>query len=141
MEQKKREEDERRLSSNKGSNKSGSHDPTGENDQNPSDFRTDSPPIPTMRPKETDKDDEENRTRGKKVEEKPLEKRIASNRFESRDGPETSQSSKSVKNRGSSRSESEAVVAQLQSMRQGLERKKKMLKEEDLGNEGWDDLE
>ena len=39
-----------------------------------------------------------------------------------------------------SETDSAAVVAKLKTMRKGLERKKKMLKEDDPGKEGWDQL-
>ena len=141
VQQKKKEEDERRVSSKKGWNKLENQNPTEENDMNQTNFRTNSPPIPTMRQKETDKNDEENKT-GESATQEHL---IASNRFENKEKVEKverAQNSKSPKKkRGNSSRENDAVVAQLQSMRQGLERKKKMLNEENLENDGWDALE
>ena len=136
VQQKKSEDDEKKLSEKKGWNKPRSRKESGEKDQQESEFRTNSPPIPTMRQKETDNNDEEKKRSTKKVE--GNEKKVASNRFQNSDGLESNQS---IKSRGNPETESAAVVAQLQTMRQGLERKKKMLKEEDVGSEGWDALE
>ena len=87
-----------------------------------------------MRQKEFDKNDEEKNNSNKKVE--GNEKKVAANRFQNSDGAESSQGNQSIKSRGNPEAESAAVVAQLQTMRQVLERKKKMLKDEDVGSEG-----
>ena len=141
VQQKKKEEDERRVTSKKGWNKLENQRPNEENDPNKTEFRTNSPPIPTMRQKETDKNDEENKA-GESAAQEHL---VASNRFENKERAEKverTQNSKSPKKKkGNSSRENDAVVAQLQSMRQGLERKKKMLTEENLESDGWDALE
>jgi hypothetical protein len=121
-----------------GSNKLRSRKQSGDKYQQESEFRTNSPPIPTMRKKETDKNDEENKDSFKKLEQNVNENKVAANRFQSSDGLKSNQS---IKSRGNPETESAAVVAQLQTMRQVLERKKKMLKDEDVGSEGWDALE
>ena len=77
-----------------------------------------------MRGKENRKENEEQ----KKETETSQEKLVTSNRFE-------------TKSPVKSQSESAAVVAQLQTMRQGLERRKKLLKEEDLDTEEWGDFD
>ena len=133
VQEKRREDDEMRLSEKKGWNKPRSRKQSGEKDQQESEFRTNSPPIPTMRQKETDKNDEENKDSFKKVEQNVNENKVAANRFQSSDGLKSNQS---IKSRGNPETESAAVVAQLQTMRQVLERKKKMLKDEDVGSEG-----
>ena len=117
-----------------GSNKLRSRKQSGEKDQQESEFRTNSPPIPLMRKKETDKNDEDNKDSFKKVEQNVNE----NNRFQISAGLK---SSRSIKSRGNPETDSASVVTQLQTMRQGLERKKKMMKEEDVGNDGWDALE
>ena len=141
VQQKKREADEIRLSEKRDWNKPRSRKQSEEREHQQPDYRTDSPPIPTMRGKEND---EEKDKVTKKDEANVQEKMVTANRFDNNDGPESSQSNRtkdrSNKSRGNPQPESAAVVAQLQTMRQGLERKKKMLKEEDLGNEGWDAL-
>ena len=93
-----------------------------------------------MRGKEIDKNGQEKETVNKKDE----EKKVPANRLESSDGRGSSQINqskcRSSKSRSSSKTESASVVAQLQTMRQGLERRKEMLKEDELGTEGWDAL-
>ena len=133
VQQKRSEDDEKKLSEKKGWNKPRSRKESREKDQQESEFRTNSPPIPTMRQKETDKNDKENKDSFKKVEQNVNENKVAANRFQNSDGLESSQS---IKSRGNPEAESAAVVAQLQTMRQVLERKKKMLKDEDVGSEG-----
>ena len=144
MQQKKREADERRHSEKRGCNRPGSSKTSEEREQEEeSDFRSNSPPIPTMRGKESDMKEQEKET-NMKDEATSQEKKVPSNRFENNDGPESSHSNQSKgrsnKSRSSSKTESAAVVAQLQTMRQGLERRKEMLKQDELGSEEWDAL-
>ena len=97
-----------------------------------------------MRQKESDKNDKENININQKLDGNGEDKKEAANRFDN-ESPIILQSKRnkdqSVKDQGNHLTESEAVVIQLQTMRKGLERKKKMMKDEDLRTENLDALE
>ena len=135
VELKKKESDERRSNEKKTWNRVENNNTGDERRQGDNDYRTNSPPIPTMRQKESDDG---------VADESSQKKLIAANRFENTEKVKVDQ------NKGrngviqaqlsNSETDSAAVVAKLKTMRKGLERKKKMLKEDDPGKEGWDQL-
>lgn len=114
MDQKKKEADEKRQSERKGSHRPRSRKPSAEPAEQPQglNFRSDSPPIPTMR-------SNQGPGNAKNVEDQ-----------------ETSISKQNSRT-GSPR----VVVEQLQTMRQGLEKRQESLKgEDDFEAGGWDGL-